>query len=182
MKRLSSMIAAALLLVGCGSDDEIKLSDQTGFHQAVEFGKKHGLAVLNAESYAEFKEASKEAKRYAEAFKTQLGGESYLAYLKCVTSASNGIVLSEDDIDMDADIIGIRSFYKTNNEIGEYTESVATQLGNKYAKLLKAVTSKEEYIAVRDEIMAKAQEYYDNGDKASYTDFVCTVFADEFNN
>lgn len=179
MKKFPWMIAAALLFVGCGSSDEIELSDQTGFHQAVEFGKEHGLAIYNAKSHAEFKEAHDEAERYADAFKDQLGGESYLAYLKCVTSASQGIVLSEYDMDMDADILTIRDFYKTNTD-DSYKASAATLLGEKYAKLLKDVKKKEEYIAVRDEIMAIAEEYLKNGDKNGYSDFVYTVFADDF--
>ena len=182
MKKISWIFGATLLFVGCGSSDEIKLSDQTGFHQAVEFGKVHGLAVMQAKSYDEFKAASDETKRYADAFKTQLGGESYLAYLKCVTSAANGTVLSEDDIDMDSDILNIRNFYKTNTTSNEYKASAATQLGQKYAAQLKGVTTKEEYIAVRDEIIAQAQKFYNNGDKAGYNDFVCTVFAEEFTN
>lgn len=182
MKKLSWMIAAALLMVGCGSNDEIKLSDQTGFHQAVEYGGELGTAIYNSKSYAEFKSASKQAQRYAAAFKDQLGGESYLAYLKSLTSAMNGYVMSESDIDMDSDILNIRTFFKTNNtDNTSTTKSAASELGLEYAKRLKAISSKEEYVTLRNEIVAKAEEYLKNGDKNGYTEFVGNTFADEFN-
>ena len=141
MKRFFLVAAVALFMVSCGSDEEIKLDDQNGFHQALSMGGKHGSAIRNAASYEEFKEERKCVEKHAEAFKTQLGGESYLAYLKCATSAINGNTLTESDIDNDADIKYLREFYKTATDSGESVsdyEKVYGGMASEYIKKMKA--------------------------------------------
>ena len=204
MKKFSCMIAAALLFVGCGSSDEIKLSDQTGFHQAVEHGRELGTKIYNAQSYDEFKSASDEAKEYAEAFRTQLGGESYLAYLKSVVSASNGIVLTEADVNTDEDINNLRTFYnpnKTNEDdvVSGSSHSAAADQAVEFSRRLKEIKEKKqnivsdymagnednakqmweqnqkEYLALRDDILAKGQEYLDRGDLKGYSELMDAI-------
>lgn len=204
MKKFSCMIATALLLVGCGNSDEIKLSDQTGFHQAVEHAKELGTKIYNAQSYEEFKSASDEAKEYAEAFRTQLGGESYLAYLKSVVSASNGIVLSEADVNTDEDINNLRNFYDPNkaNEddvVSGSSKSAALDEAVEFSRRIKEIKEKKqatindylagnednakqmweqnqkEYIALREEILAKGQEYLDRGDLNGYSELMDAI-------
>lgn len=198
------MIATALLLVGCGNSDEIKLSDQTGFHQAVEHAKELGTKIYNAQSYEEFKSASDEAKEYAEAFRTQLGGESYLAYLKCVVSASNGIVLTEADINTDEDINNLRKFYSSNNDteddvVSGNSKSTALDQAIEFSHRLKDIKEKKqaivndflagnednahqmweqnqkEYLGLRDEIIAKGQEYLNRGDYKGYSELMDAI-------
>ena len=183
MKRLFVITIAALAMVSCGSEDEIKLDDQTGFHQAVAFGGEHGLNVKEAESYEEFKASRETITKYAEAFKTQLGGESYLAYLKCVTSAINGNTLTESDIDNDADIQFIRQFYQTAGESGESVsdnEKIYGGLANEYIQKMKAAKSYEEYCALRDEIKTKAAQLLKDSNIEAYNVFVECIMADTY--
>lgn len=172
MKRLCLVAAMAIFMVSCGGDDEIKLDDQNGFHQALSYGGKHGTDVREAESYDEFKKSREQVEKYADAFKTQLGGECYLAYLKAVTSAINGAVLSEDDIDKDADIINIRTFYKTKNEEEDLSVSAMEKLGTEYGAKLKAAETKEDYYEILDEVIAKEAELRKAGNITDYNNFV----------
>lgn len=180
MKRLFLVATAAIFMVSCGGDEEIKLDDQNGFHQALSMGGEHGAAVREAESYDEFLKERENVEKYADAFKTQLGGECYLAYLKSVVSAIDGRVLTESDIDKDADIINIRTFYKTLGEQDDLdvSKGVAAmeQLGNEYGAKLKKAESKEAYLKVWDEIIAKEAELLKAGNKAEYNAFVECLF------
>lgn len=204
MKKFSCMIATALLLVGCGSSDEIKLSDQTGFHQAVEYGKELGTKIYSAQNYEEFKSASDEAKEYAEAFRTQLGGESYWAYLKSVVSASNGIILTEADVNTDEDINNLRNFYNPNRAdeddvVSGSSHSAAADEAVEFSRRLKDIKEKkqnivsdyiagnednakamweqnqQEYNTLRNDILAKGQEYLDRGDLKSYSELMDAI-------
>lgn len=167
------MVAAvAMFLVSCGGDEEIKLDDQNGFHQALSMGGKHGSAIREAKSYDEFKESRKCVEKHADAFKTQLGGECYLAYLKAVVSAIDGNVIAESDVDKDADIINIRKFYNTLGEEEELGADPMAQLGYDYGSKLKYATSKEEYLKLWDEVVAKEAELLKAGNKTEYISFV----------
>lgn len=181
MKRLFVMTIAALALVSCGSNDEIKLDDQTGFHQAVAFGGEHGLQVKEAESYDEFVAGRETITKYAEAFKTQLGGESYLTYLKCVTSAINGNMLTESDIDNDADIQYIRAFYQTASDDGESVSEVEKIYGGmatEYIQKMKAAKDHEEFCTLRDEVKAVAENLLKDENVKAYNVFVETLMSD----
>lgn len=175
MKRFFLVAAVAMFMVSCGGDEEIKLDDQNGFHQALSMGAKQGTAVRKAESYDEFKECRKSVEKHADAFKTQLGGECYLAYLKAVVSAIDGNVITESDIDKDADIITIRKFYNTLGEEEELGADPMAQLGYDYGSKLKYATSKEEYLKLWDEVVAKEAELLKSGNKAEYVAFVSSL-------
>ncbi len=174
MKRLCLITFAALALVSCGGEDGVKLDDQNGFHQAVKFGGEHGTALKKAKSYEEFKASRATIEEYQAAFKDQLGGESYLAYLKCVSSAIDGIVLTEQNIDQDAEILFIRDFYQTNNEeeTNKNGEHPARTLAMDYVARLKAAKDKEEFDKIRAEVEATAEEILLSGDVNACEEFV----------
>lgn len=178
MKRLCLITFAALALVSCGGEDGVKLDDQNGFHQAVKFGGEHGTALKKAKSYEEFKASRATIEEYQAAFKDQLGGESYLAYLKCVSSAIDGIVLTEQNIDQDAEILFIRDFYQTNNEAetNKNGEHPAATMAKDYTAKLKAAKGKEEYDKIVAEIKVKAEEIFLSGDAAACEQFVDNLF------
>lgn len=183
MKRLFVITIAAMAMVSCGSENEIKLDDQTGFHQAVAFGGEHGLSVKEASTYDEFVAGRETITNYAEAFKTQLGGESYLAYLKCATSAINGNTLTESDIDNDADIKYLREFYKTATDSGESVsdyEKIYGGMASEYIKKMKAAKSYEEYCAVRDEVNGVAAQLLKDSNIEAYNVFVECIMADAY--
>ena len=193
MKRLCLMTIAALTLASCGGKDDIKLDDQTGFHQAVDLAGEHGRAVASAKNYNEFKSARKTVEDYAEAFKTQLGGESYLTYLKCVTSAIGGSTLSEIDIDADGDIAYLRQFYKTTDENSvSNSVSVWGQRGIEYIQKIKecrnraqkATTQEEkdeaygDYLKLCEEIKGIEAQLAKEGNMNAYIDFVYAMVED----
>ena len=177
MKRFFLVAAVALFMVSCGSDEEIKLDDQNGFHQALSMGGKHGSAIRNAASYEEFKEERKCVEKHAEAFKTQLGGECYLAYLKAVVSAIDGNIISESDIDKDADVINIRKFYNTLGEEEDLSVNAMEKLGYDYGVKLKGAESKEAYLKIWDEVVAKEAELLKAGNKAEDGSLVDSILS-----
>ena len=82
MKRLFTMLFAAVAVVGCaGNDDKVVLSDQNTENQAYEISAL-AYKVVEAKSYEEFKAAREELEKYEEAFRTQIGGDAYLIYLE----------------------------------------------------------------------------------------------------
>ena len=82
MKRLFTMLFAAVSVVGCAdSGDKVVLSDQNTENQAYEISAL-AYKVVEAKSYEEFKAAREELERYEEAFRTQIGGDAYLIYLE----------------------------------------------------------------------------------------------------
>lgn len=174
MKRLCLIAIATLAMVSCGGDNDIKLSDQTGFHQAIEFGVEHGSNVNSAMNYAEFKAARTTIEKYQKAFKKQLGGESYLAYLKCVLAAIDGVVLTEKDIDEDADIIYIREFYMTSGESEQLgvNQHPAAKMAMDYMSRLNAAKDKKEYDMIRAEMEATAAMIFESGDLNACAEFV----------
>lgn len=175
------MTFAALALVSCGGEDEIKLDDQNGFHQAIKYGGEQGSALKAAKSYDEFKEGRTTIEKYQKAFKEQLGGESYLAYLKCVRSAIDGIVLTEVNIDQDKDINYIRDFYKTNIAGGDdnsHAKHPAAELGASLLRQLNSAKDKREFDAIRAKIEAKERELYVGGDMTAYSEFVGSMIND----
>ena len=82
MKRLFTMLFAAVAVVGCaGNDDKVVLSDQNTENQAYEISAL-AYKVVEAKSYEEFKAAREELEKYEEALRTQIGGDAYLIYLE----------------------------------------------------------------------------------------------------
>ncbi len=82
MKRLFTMLFAAVAVVGCAdSGDKVVLSDQNTENQAYEISAL-AYKVVEAKSYEEFKAAREELEKYEEAFRTQIGGDAYLIYLE----------------------------------------------------------------------------------------------------
>lgn len=173
------MTAVTLFAVSCGGGDEIKLDDQNGFHQAVKMGGEHGAMVRDAENYDEFKQGRATIEKYRDAFKTQLGGESYLAYLKCAISAIDGKTLSESNINSDEDILYIRRFYNTLNE-GDGVDNSLQEIekrGVEYGQKLKSAQNYEEYTALWSEVMAIEAELRKAGNVDAYESFVYNVMA-----
>lgn len=82
MKRLFTMLFAAVAVVGCAdSGDKVVLSDQNTENQAYEISAL-AYKVVEAKNYEEFKAAREELEKYEEAFRTQIGGDAYLIYLE----------------------------------------------------------------------------------------------------
>ncbi|MBQ2364916.1 MAG: hypothetical protein II288_05050 [Alistipes sp.] len=181
MKRLFYVLACAALLVACKGSGEGKYSDQRGYHQAIENAAKVGTAICNAESYDDFLKAADEAKSDEALVRHELGGYSYLAYLKGVLSAMNGKVLSENNLDYDEDIMRIFDYYHIkveNSDNGgsdaltplQEAENQAYDLG--YG-VLDAMTA-EEFAVARTAVEEYAATLRNSGDVEAYTLFVET--------
>ena len=79
----SIILGCALALMACGSDkSEIKIDEQNHLNEAYNLSYELATAVKEATSYEEFRAASDKLKAYEEAFRTQIGGESYLIFLE----------------------------------------------------------------------------------------------------
>ena len=98
--------------------------------------------------------------------------------MKCVSSAIDGIVLTEENIDQDAEILFIRDFYQTNNEeeTNKNGEHPAAMMAKDYTAKLKAAKGKEEYDKIVAEIKVKAEEILLSGDAAACEQFVDNLF------
>ena len=83
MKKLMLMVAAAVMFGACCNGEEGVVIDEQN-HENVAYDKSYELSerVVNAASYEEFKAAAEELRAYEEAFRTQIGGDSYLIFLE----------------------------------------------------------------------------------------------------
>ena len=83
MKRVLVMIAAAAAFVACGNSEKGVVIDEQR-HESIAYDKSYELAerVVGATTYEEFKAAAAELRAYEEAFRTQIGGDSYLIFLE----------------------------------------------------------------------------------------------------
>lgn len=93
MKRVMVMVAASALCIACCNDGRggVVIDEQN--HENIAYDKSYELSerVINAQSYEEFCEAAKELRTYEEAFRTQIGGDSYLIFLEESNSVLNQI-------------------------------------------------------------------------------------------
>ena len=79
----SIILGCALALMACGGGkSEIKIDEQNHLNEAYNLSYGLATAVKEATSYEEFRAASDKLKAYEEAFRTQIGGESYLIFLE----------------------------------------------------------------------------------------------------
>ena len=78
------ILASCLVFMACGNGDAqaIKIDEQNHLNEAYNLSYELATAVKEATTYEEFQEASLNLKSYEEAFRTQIGGESYLIFLE----------------------------------------------------------------------------------------------------
>lgn len=79
----SIILGCALALMACGGGkSEIKIDEQNHLNEAYNLSYELATAVKEATSCEEFRAAADKLKAYEEAFRTQIGGESYLIFLE----------------------------------------------------------------------------------------------------
>jgi hypothetical protein len=79
----SIILGCALAFMACGGGkSEIKIDEQNHLNEAYNLSYELATAVKEATSYEEFRAAAYKLKAYEEAFRTQIGGESYLIFLE----------------------------------------------------------------------------------------------------
>lgn len=79
----SIILGCALALMACGGGkSEIKIDEQNHLNEAYNLSYELATAIKEATSYEEFRTAADKLKAYEEAFRTQIGGESYLIFLE----------------------------------------------------------------------------------------------------
>ena len=78
------ILAMAIALAACGAEkkSEIIIDEQNHLNAAYELSYELASAVKDAETYEAFHAASENLKAHQEAFRTQIGGESYLIFLE----------------------------------------------------------------------------------------------------
>mgnify|MGYP003521092886 CR=1 FL=1 len=78
------MVAVSALCIACCNDGRggVVIDEQN--HENIAYDKSYELSerVINAQSYEEFCEAAKELRTYEEAFRTQIGVQSYTIFLE----------------------------------------------------------------------------------------------------
>ena len=179
MKRLLYVLACATLLVACKGGGEGKYSDQRGYHQAIENAAEMGTAICNADSYSNFLKAVADAKSDEALVRHELGGYSYVAYLKGVLSAMNGRVLSETELECDEDILRIFDYYNikvddaVNGDAITPLQEAKNQAYDLGYGILDAMTA-EEFAAARAAVEQYAASLRNSGDVEAYTLFVET--------
>lgn len=83
MKRLFILLIAAVAVVGCqDKESKVVIDDQNHLSEAYDQSCELGYRVIEAKNYDEFKQARTEIEKYEEAFRTQIGGESYSIFLE----------------------------------------------------------------------------------------------------
>lgn len=76
-------LCSALAFVACGADNNsIIIDEQNHLNEAYNISFDLATAVKDAKSYEEFRAAADELEAHREAFRTQIGGESYLIFLE----------------------------------------------------------------------------------------------------
>ncbi|MBQ8494036.1 MAG: hypothetical protein IJ464_07155 [Alistipes sp.] len=92
MKKLMMMVVAtAMFGACCNGDAGVVINEQD--HENIAYNKSYELSerVVNAKSYEEYKVAADELRAYEEAFRTQIGGDSYLIFLEESNAILNNI-------------------------------------------------------------------------------------------
>lgn len=91
MRDLIVIAAAAVVCGACCEGGGVVIDEQN--HENIAYDKSYELSerVVNAASYEEFKAAEEELRAYEEAFRTQIGGESYLIFLEESNAVLNQI-------------------------------------------------------------------------------------------
>jgi hypothetical protein len=83
MKRCFTLLAVAVAAVSCSSNkSEIVIKEEEAIAASSEKSVELATKVIEAKSYEEFQAARQEIEAYEEAFRTQIGGESYLIFLE----------------------------------------------------------------------------------------------------
>lgn len=83
IKRLTFTIIAAVTLTACGGNDKsITIDDQNALNAAYEMSEELATKVAEAKTYEEFKAARQALDAAEEAFRTQIGGETYILFLE----------------------------------------------------------------------------------------------------
>lgn len=92
MKRVLIIIAVAVVSMACCNSGEGIVIDEQN-HENIAYEKSYDLSerVVNATSYEEYKAAAAELRDYEEAFRTQIGGDSYLIFLEESNAVLNEI-------------------------------------------------------------------------------------------
>lgn len=79
----SIILCCALASMACGSTkSEITIDEQNHLNEAYDLSYELATRVKEATTYEEFRAAADELKAYEEAFRTQIGGESYLIFIE----------------------------------------------------------------------------------------------------
>ena len=93
MKRVMIIIVAAITSVACCNrgGEGVVINEQD--HENIAYDKSHELAerVVGAATYEEYQSAAEELRAYEEAFRTQIGGTSYLIFLEESNAVLNQI-------------------------------------------------------------------------------------------
>ena len=72
-----------MAFVACGADNNsIIIDEQNHLTEAYNISYDLATRVKDAKSYEEFRAAADELEAHREAFRTQIGGESYLIFLE----------------------------------------------------------------------------------------------------
>ena len=79
----SIILGCALALMACGGGkSEIKIDEQNHLNEAYNLSYELATRVKEATTHDEFRAAADELEAYKEAFRTQIGGESYLIFIE----------------------------------------------------------------------------------------------------
>jgi hypothetical protein len=81
--RKSIILCCALGFVACGNNNnEIVIDEQNHLNEAYNLSYELATRVKEATTHNEFRAAADELEAYNEAFRTQIGGESYLIFIE----------------------------------------------------------------------------------------------------
>ena len=83
MKKIM-ILGCAVALMACGAEkkSEIIINEQNHLNEAYNLSADLAMRVKDATTYEEFRAAADELEAYEEAFRTQIGGESYLIFIE----------------------------------------------------------------------------------------------------
>jgi hypothetical protein len=83
MKKIM-ILGCAVALMACGAEkkSEIIINEQNHLNEAYNLSADLAMRVKDATTYEEFRAAADELEAYEEAFRTQIGGESYIIFLE----------------------------------------------------------------------------------------------------
>ena len=78
------ILGSAVALMACGAEkkSEIIINEQNHLNEAYNLSADLAMRVKDATTYEEFRAAADELEAYEEAFRTQIGGESYIIFLE----------------------------------------------------------------------------------------------------
>lgn len=83
MKKIM-ILGCAVALMACGAEKKIEIiiNEQNHLNEAYNLSADLAMRVKDATTYEEFRAAADELEAYEEAFRTQIGGESYTIFLE----------------------------------------------------------------------------------------------------